>query len=147
MKTIVALTLAVMTAGQGTARAADTPGFPGNNGEYVWIEQGVVHGRPSGAVTQFLGLPIAAPPEGDLRWRAPAPAAHWSGVRDGTIPGNICVQPTVDASGNSTIGGSEDCLYLNVYRPAVVQAGQLLPVMLFVHGGSNLRQAATNYDP
>jgi para-nitrobenzyl esterase len=147
MKTTVILTLAVMMAGQGTAQAADTTEFPGHNGEYVWTEQGVVHGRPSGAVTEFLGLPFAAPPVGDLRWKAPAPAAHWSGVRDGTAPGNICVQPTVDASGNSTIGGSEDCLYLNVYRPAVVQAGQLLPVMLFVHGGSNLKQAATNYDP
>ena len=53
MATYVAL-LAVMTAGQGTAQAADTPEYPKNNGEYVWTEQGVVHGRPSGAVTEFF---------------------------------------------------------------------------------------------
>ena len=84
-----------------------------------------------GTIDVFLGVPYAAPPVGDLRWRAPQPAKPWDGVRDATKPGPACMQPKVfDDISFPEI--SEDCLTLNVYAP--VKAAKL-PVMVWVHGG------------
>src|SRR6476646_1672943 len=87
----------------------------------VKTEQGRVHGKTinDGKVKAFLGLPYAAPPVGDLRWKAPKPAAKWSGERDATKFGARCAQnavfPDMVFQG---AGPSEDCLFLNVYAPA-----------------------------
>jgi para-nitrobenzyl esterase len=112
--------------------------------EYVKTVSGVVHGRNSGTVIEYLGVPFAAPPIGELRWRAPQPAAHWDGVREATSTSSGCIRPAHNADGYT---GNEDCLYLNVYRPAHATPGQRLPVLVFVHGGSNLKQSASDYDP
>src|SRR5689334_21949426 len=125
--------------------AAQTATSDASARQYVRTSSGVVHGRNTGNVVEFLGVPFAAPPIGDLRWRAPQPAAHWEGVREATIPSNGCVRPAKNSDGYQ---GNEDCLYLNVYRPANTRPSQArLPVMVFVHGGSNLKQAASDYDP
>jgi len=112
--------------------------------DYVRIESGVIHGHDTGAVVTFLGVPFAAPPSGELRWRAPQPVAHWNGVREATTPASGCVRPAQDTDGYV---GSEDCLYINIYRPAHTPPGQRLPVLVFIHGGSNLKESANDYDP
>ena len=90
----------------------------------------------------FLGLPYAAPPVGDLRWKTPEMPIKWSGVRDATKFGNRCQQWHVwnDYIFTDT-GPSEDCLYFNVYEPAAAQQGDKLPVMVWIHGGGFLAGA------
>ena len=92
----------------------------------------------------FLGLPYAASPVGDLRWKAPEPAAMWNGIRDATKFGNRCQQGHVwDDYIFTDPGPSEDCLYLNVYAPAAAKHGSNLPVMVWIHGGGFLAGAAS----
>src|SRR5208282_2415190 len=85
-----------------------------------------------GNILAFRGVPYAATPTGNLRWRPPQPAASWSGVRDATSFGNLCPE----SDGNGGAQGDEDCLVLNIFvgQPA---SAQTLPVMVFFHGGGN----------
>jgi len=106
------------------ARAADT----------VRVAQGTLHGATAGKVTSFKGLPFAAPPVGDLRWRPPAPPKPWTGVRQATAYGPACMQ--MGRGGIALADQSEDCLYLNVWTPAGFRPGQKLPVMVWIHGGA-----------
>jgi para-nitrobenzyl esterase len=104
----------------------------------VKTEQGKVQGKAinNGKVNAFLGLPYAAPPVGDLRWKAPAPAAKWKGDRDATKFGAHCAQNKVfEDMIFQDAGGSEDCLFLNVYTPADSSDKSKLPVMFWIHGG------------
>jgi para-nitrobenzyl esterase len=107
----------------------------------VTIDGGAVRGVavPGGYV--FRGLPYAAPPVGDLRWRAPQPAAGWAGVRDATRFAPSCPQPPNPAL---TGPASEDCLYLNVYTPTLSGGG--LPVLVWIHGGRFTLGAGRDYD-
>jgi para-nitrobenzyl esterase len=101
--------------------------------------QGKVHGRTinNGKVEEFLGLPYAAPPVGDLRWKAPEPPAKWKGVRDATQYGAHCIQTNAFADMIfQDSGPSEDCLFLNVYAPVGAKSGGL-PVMFWIHGGGD----------
>ncbi|XP_058466089.1 juvenile hormone esterase-like [Malaya genurostris] len=82
----------------------------------------------------FLGVPYAKPPLGKLRFRDPVPAESWSGHYDGTYERSKCVQKS-DARPYSLVEGSEDCLYLNLYRPKVSYITDPLPVIVFIHGG------------
>jgi para-nitrobenzyl esterase len=84
----------------------------------------VPEGHPD--IIAFKGLPFAAPPIGDLRWRAPAPVVPWQGVRDASKAGPACPQ-----AGRAE--QSEDCLFLNVWAPR--KADKPLPVMVWIHGG------------
>jgi para-nitrobenzyl esterase len=89
----------------------------------------------AGALT-WLGIPYAAPPTGELRWRRPHPARAWPGIRAATAPGTPCSQPGALSSDRAEAEiGSEDCLYLNIWRPDGTTGN--LPVMLWVHGGGN----------
>ena len=104
----------------------------------VKVEQGKIHGKliNDGKVRAFLGIPYAAPPIGDLRWKAPQSAARWKGVRDATAFGPHCAQNHVfDDMIFQDSGGSEDCLFLNVYSPAGAKSESKLPVMFWIHGG------------
>jgi para-nitrobenzyl esterase len=130
----------------------------------VHTRAGLLHGTLRGSTAVFQGIPYAAPPVGGLRWRAPQPAASWTGVRDATRPGSACVQndtgldrfvtPLAAAYETSYIGhtvaSSEDCLYLNVWAPNWPGKGSpaSLPVMVWLHGGSNTAGsgAQTTYD-
>ena len=80
----------------------------------------------------FLGIPYAAPPKGDLRWKPPEPSQAWSGVRDATMFGNACAQ-----MGSEGMRGAEDCLTLNVWTPDTA-SDAMLPVMFFLHAGDNV---------
>jgi para-nitrobenzyl esterase len=102
----------------------------------VRTQAGLVQGSVHDGVTVYLGIPFAAPPLGDLRWRAPQPVASWPGVRhtDKFAPG--CMQiPVVNRSlGIEAVPVSEDCLYLNVWTPAKSPRDRL-PVMVWIYGG------------
>ncbi|MDO6414043.1 carboxylesterase family protein [Sphingomonas sp. BIUV-7] len=107
----------------------------------VRVSQGALRGTSADGVEAFQGIPFAQPPVGDYRWRPPGPAAGWSGVRDATAPGAACVQ----GSGNrSPKIQSEDCLFVNVWRPAGAEAGGKLPVMLWIHGGGFVAGVSTS---
>jgi para-nitrobenzyl esterase len=104
----------------------------------VKTEQGKVQGKNlnDGKVNAFLGLPYAAAPVGDKRWKAPEPPTPWKGERDATRFGAHCAQNRIyDDIIFQDKGASEDCLFLNVYTPADATATSKLPVMFWIHGG------------
>jgi para-nitrobenzyl esterase len=118
------------------------------DGPVVQTANGAVRGAVGTQYTEFLGIPYAAPPVGGLRWKAPQPAAHWLGVRDATAPGNRCVQGTGWDPGYESPTHTEDCLYLNVYRPnSQAPAGGLRPVFVWIHGGGLRGGAGFDVDP
>lgn len=99
------------------------------------LDTGEVQGSMDHGVAAFKGIPYAAPPVGDLRWRAPQPAAHWSGVREATQYGSDCMQlPFPSDAAPLGTPPSEDCLYMNVWTPAH-SAGEKLPVIVWIYGG------------
>ncbi|WP_332776353.1 carboxylesterase/lipase family protein [Polaromonas sp.] len=110
----------------------------------VTTENGSVKGLAKGDAEVYLGLPFAAPPMGSLRWAPPERAASWQGVRDGTVAGPSCPQ----RAASPVIGRTEneDCLYLNLYRPAGAASGASLPVLVYVHGGANTVGGAVQID-
>jgi para-nitrobenzyl esterase len=94
---------------------------------------GTVSGTVEDGLAVYRGIPFAAPPVGDLRWRPPQPAAKWSGVRAAEKFAPPCVQGGGAAKGKGP-ASSEDCLYLNVWTPAK-SASERLPVMVWIYGG------------
>ena len=101
---------------------------------HVRIAQGELEGAPTGmGPFVFKGIPYAAPPVGDQRWREPRSAPGWSGIFLATRFGPDCMQPESSNSPRSAM--SENCLFLNVWTPSVKSA-QLAPVMVWIHGGS-----------
>jgi para-nitrobenzyl esterase len=102
--------------------------FVSNDG-VVTLDSGRVQGTQEVGTWAWRGIPYAAPPVGDLRWKPPAPPASWSDVLDGSQPGNQCLQTK-----QGQVIGNEDCLYLNVWAPAARPSASL-PVIVFVHGG------------
>jgi para-nitrobenzyl esterase len=104
--------------------------------EPVCIDAGAVSGSALGDkkdVHVYKGIPFAAPPVGNLRWKPPQPVKRWDGVRVCTDFGPACPQPKVAIFGAART--NEDCLYLNVWAPAK-HAGERLPVMVWIHGGA-----------
>ena len=110
---------------------------------HVKVAQGELEGDATGmGPFVFKGIPYATPPVGDLRWNPPKPAAAWTGVRSATKFGPACMQPESRVTGISRAEMSEDCLYLNVWTPAVSPA-QAAPVMVWIHGGSFMSGAGS----
>ena len=108
--------------------------------ETVIVEGGALAGTVERGVRLFKGVPFAAPPIGELRWRPPQPVVPWRGVRDASAFGSECPQ-TQYAEGSVYIRPlqkqSEDCLFLNVWTPA--KPGDALPVLVWIHGGALTR--------
>jgi len=101
----------------------------------VTVDSGQVKGSVQSGVLSFKAIPFAAPPLGPLRWRAPQPVRPWKGVRDAVDYARDCMQlPFPSDAAPLGAGVSEDCLYVNVWKPAAPQAAKL-PVMVWIYGG------------
>jgi para-nitrobenzyl esterase len=104
-------------------------------GPVVSVADGQIRGRAiSGGGASFQGVPFAAPPVGDLRWREPAPVKSWSGVREAAAFGPSCVQDDMGYNKQEAQNISEDCLYLNVWTPEW-PAKSPHAVMVWLYGG------------
>lgn len=127
----VALTLALVAV---DAAAQST-------GPQVKIADGVLAGVRDGDVLSFKGIPFAAAPVGELRWRPPQPTKHWSGVRPANKYGPICEQRYNEQdNGVGALPKSEDCLTLNVFASAAAKSA---PVMVWIHGGAFVNGSGT----
>ena len=137
-KTIFAMALFALAA--GCASATGGGGAP----TIATVTGGRVEGVVKGRSVAFLALPFAAPPVGDARWRLPAPVKSWTGVRKADTFSPSCPQVINPPEGRPPwtpeylIPGatSEDCLYLNVWRPADASV-KGAPVFVWIHGGGN----------
>jgi para-nitrobenzyl esterase len=128
-----------VAAGASPAGAADGP--------KVQTTDGAVRGFVEDGVARFYGIPYAAPPVGDLRWRPPAKPKPWTETRDATNFGPICFQVTTLGPFAGPQNDNEDCLYLNVYTPNVNPDGKgKLPVIVWLHGGANFSGTGNDYD-
>ena len=113
------------------------------SGPIVQTEYGAVQGVTVNGINDFLGIPYAATPVGALRWAAPTPPAPWTNTLQATAYSAYCPQ------GFSEIGpggGAEDCLYLNVQKPASANSKSDLPVMVWIHGGGLSTGSGQEYD-
>jgi para-nitrobenzyl esterase len=137
-----ALAALTLTAAGATAARAGTTAT--DRAPVAATSDGAVRGATAGTVSEFLGLPYAAPPTGNLRWRAPQPAAAWTGVRDATTFGPSCPQAPSPFAPPGQF--SEDCLYLNVYTPAARSSFGGRPVLVWIHGGGLEQDGARDYD-
>ena len=109
----------------------------------IVTESGPLKGIINGNISEFLGIPYAAPPVGALRWTPPQSFGTWQGLREASTFGNVCTQ------GGQ---GSEDCLFLNIYVPNFKKNGNkhgggATPVMFWIHGGGLTGGAGSDYDP
>jgi para-nitrobenzyl esterase len=132
MKLAIAFAMAAVAA---SAQIVETP----VSGDPVSIDSGKVAGKllPSG-VKAYFGIPFAAPPVRELRWREPRPVKPWVGVYNADRMGPECIQILRPHNINHYFGEeatSEDCLYLNVWAPGPAKAGSNLPVIVFIYGG------------
>ena len=111
----------------------------------IVTKSGPLKGIQTPTTNEYLGIPYAVPPVGNLRWTPPQPFGKWHGVFQATQFGNFCTQP----ESGSTFG-SEDCLTLNVYTPREKKNQNKhhgLPVMVWIHGGSLVTGGGGFYDP
>jgi para-nitrobenzyl esterase len=136
--------IAIFTGGLfafGTSASADDLAAP-----ILHIKTGTLKGITGDGVDKFLGIPYAAPPVGELRWRPPQTPKNWHGLLNATAFGNTCPQNNemgVFASPSET----EDCLYLNVFVPHGASASHAkLPVMVWIYGGALIDGESNDYD-
>ena len=114
----------------------------------IKVKNGILEGvTEASGVHSYKGIPFAAPPVGDLRWREPQPAANWQGIRKaGHFAAKAEQLPIFSDMQFRASGTSEDCLYLNVWQPAEATGGkQLLPVLVYFYGGGYVAGDGSEY--
>lgn len=122
-----------------TAQSGAQPSAP-----VVATDHGQVRGTVRDGVASWKGIPFAAPPVGGLRWRAPQPAAAWTGVRDASAYAHDCMQkPSPSDAAPLGTTPAEDCLYANVWKPANAGANARLPVIVWIYGGGFVNGGAS----
>jgi para-nitrobenzyl esterase len=134
-----------VAAGGAVAATGSHPNavWRGQEAPIVRTQSGAVRGQTLGTGFAFRGLPYAAPPTGQLRWRAPQPPASWAGIRDATQYAPSCLQrPNLFQPPGAQ---SENCLYLNVSTPTL-RSNAERPVLVWIHGGGLAEDGALNYD-
>ncbi|MCB9644716.1 MAG: carboxylesterase family protein [Myxococcales bacterium] len=115
------------------------PATPQQAGD-ISTEYGTVRGVQETDIWIYKGIPYAAPPVASLRWKEPQAPSCWSDIRPASNFGEVC--PQVDArTGNQR--GAENCLFLNIWRPAQATPQQTRPVMVFIHGGGNVQGSSS----
>jgi para-nitrobenzyl esterase len=143
---IAILTLGLsMTA--GLTLAAEASPFPLGFGgaPVVQTNEGPVQGFQTEGVTEFRGIPYAAPPVGSLRWKPPVSHARWTKVLQATSYGSNCPQ-LVTSPFAGPASANEDCLFLNVFTQAANNQRAKLPVIVWIHGGGNTGGEGSDYD-
>ena len=140
MKTVTSAIAAFCLAAFAAQGVSASPAGP------IKVSGGMVQGEMDGDLAVFKGIPFAAPPVGDLRFKPPAPVQKWSAVKETKAFGHACMQ---NSEANPRLGlpaldVSEDCLYLNIWTPAK-SAGEKLPVMVWIYGGG-FTMGTTSYD-
>jgi len=131
LRNLILLAIGLVLAFSGSALTAN---------DTVRVEGGLISGSVVDGVRSYKGIPFAAPPVGELRWKAPQPVAGWEGVRELNDFGPDCPQAPYPQSSlyySAPRKQSEDCLYLNVWTAA--KTGEKRPVMVWIHGGALTR--------
>src|SRR5499426_666533 len=131
LRNLILLAVGLVFAFSGLALTAN---------DTVRVDGGLISGSVVDGVRSYKGIPFAAPPVGELRWKAPQPVAGWEGVREVNDFGPDCPQAPYPQSSlyySAPRKQSEDCLYLNVWTAA--KAGEKRPVMVWIHGGALTR--------
>ncbi|MEV4639918.1 carboxylesterase family protein [Actinoplanes sp. NPDC049548] len=136
-RTAMCAVLMALTALGAAPAAAD------GSGDVVRTDAGPIRGTVTAGHRSFQGVPYAAPPDGERRWRAPQPVQPWRAVRPAVEAGPDCAQNSPFPGGPQS--GQEDCLYLNVTTP--VHTGAPVPVVVWLHGGSFQTGSGSWYDP
>ena len=124
----------------GVMEAQATPG------PIVQTAQGPVQGFVANGTTEFLGIPYAAPPVGNLRWRPPVPHAPWTRVLQATAYAPNCAEIETLGVFAGPVNHHEDCLYLNVFTPKLGSAGRKLPVIFWSYGGGEVDGESNDYN-
>ena len=120
-----------------------------SNGPVVQTVEGPVIGFAQNGVYEFLGIPYAAPPVGNLRWMPPQPVKHWSRPREATKFANTCAQVTELGVFAGPASVTEDCLYLNVFTTRLDHdrhGTKGNAVLVWIHGGGNVDGESNDYD-
>jgi para-nitrobenzyl esterase len=134
-----------LTLGAAAIASHAAPAIAPGQTSVVRLTDGNVQGTVVNGVSEFLGIPYAAPPTGDLRWRPPIRAAHWKGTLQATKFGGTCAQEQRGVFASPS--NNEDCLYLNVFAPSPrpVSATRF-PVMVWIYGGGLFSGESDDYD-
>lgn len=119
--------------------AAQVPG-----GDPVRTQYGLLSGVEGPGSVSYKGVPYAAPPQGEMRWRSPVPPLPWDGVRKADAFGPPCMQAPLRGMTALSAISREDCLYLNIWTPKGAPKPAKLPVMLWIHGGGFINGAASS---
>ena len=133
--------------GEARAQGISPPGpADGQPARLVQLDSGPIKGKVGKGALQFLGIPYATAPVGDLRWKPPQPLpSRWTEIRDAVAYGPSCAQ-SLTLGVFAAPSQSEDCLYLNVFAPSHPKADSPLPVMVWIHGGGLFDGESNDYD-
>src|SRR6516162_5322452 len=140
---LVAIPAVLAAVGTSSIGVAGQVSGPADARPVVVTKDGPVRGLSANGVNTYLGIPYAAPPVGDLRWRPPAPPAR-HGLIDATQFANTCPQVTELGAFAGPSSTTEDCLYLNVFTTGNTEKRK--PVIVWIHGGGNVDGESNDYD-